>query len=171
MMKKLTQLLLITLLIPATYVSGQMATRQAGFRGGYRSGLFYQVTHEEGYVEIGYQALLSFKDSGLQFTGLKIIYEATLDDVSPNLFVSWGYGGHVGFIYSDHVRFMGEDYYYSHDRFSPLIGIDGWAAFEYRLSDIPLNVSLNFKPFIELTIPSFVRVIPFDVGLSVSYAF
>lgn len=170
-MKKLSVIILFLTIIPSAILSGQISTRQAGMRFGYRSGIFYQVSHEAGSAEVAYNGLLSFNNSGLQFTGLRIVYETSLDDISHNLFFAWGYGGHVGFIYSDHVKFMGEEYYYSHERFSPLIGIDGWAAFEYRLSDIPLNISLNFKPFIELTIPSFVRVIPFDAGLSVSYAF
>lgn len=170
-MKKLSVIILFIILIPSEFLSAQTPTRQAGMRFGYRSGIFYQISHEAGSAEVAYNGILSFNNNGLQVTGLRIVYETSLDDISRNLFFAWGYGGHIGFINSDHVRFMGEDYYYSHYRFSPLIGIDGWAAFEYRLSDIPLNVSLNFKPFIELTIPSFVRVIPFDFGLSVFYAF
>jgi hypothetical protein len=170
-MKKQIFLIVLSVFLTSALLSGQMGTRQAGFRGGYRSGLFYQVTHEEGYAEIGYQMLLSFKDSGLQFTGLKIIYEATLDDISPNIFVSYGYGGHVGFIYSDYIKFMGENYYLSDERFLPLFGADGWLAAEYRIQDIPIVVGLNWKPYIEMTIPAFVRIVPWDFGLSLAYIF
>ncbi len=138
---------------------------------GYRSGLFYQLSHEAGNAEIAYNGLLSFQKNGVQVTGLKIIYETTLDDISPNLVFSWGYGGHAGFTYSDHVRFLGEDYYFPDDRFCPLIGIDGWAAAEYRIIDIPLNVSLNVKPFAELTFPSFFKITPWDFAVSISYVF
>jgi len=170
-MKKLLILIFLSILFTPSLLSGQFATRQAGFRFGYRTGMFYQVTQESGSAEIGYNALISFSNSGLQFTGLKMTYETTLDDISPNLFFSWGYGGHLGFSYSDHVRFMGEDYYYSNERFMPLFGADGWLAAEYRIQDIPLNISLNWKPFIEMTIPAFVRVVPWDFGLSISYIF
>jgi len=152
-------------------LSAQIETRQAGFRMGYRSGIFYQVSQEAGNAEIAYNAMLSFQKSGVQVTGLKIIYETSFGDISPNLIFSWGYGGHAGFMYSDHVRFMGEDYYFPDDRFIPLIGIDGWAAAEYRITDIPLNVSLNVKPFVELAFPSFFKVTPWDFAISISYVF
>jgi hypothetical protein len=107
----------------------------------------------------------------VQLTGLKIIYETTMGDISPNLVFSWGYGGHVGFFHSDHIRFLGEDYYFPDDRFCPLLGVDGWVAAEYRITDIPLNVSLNVKPFVELTFPSFFTVTPWDFAVSLSYVF
>ncbi len=159
------------IILTSLSLSAQLETRQAGFRMGYRSGIFYQVSQEAGTAEIAYNAMLSFQNSGVQVTGLKIIYETSLGDISPNLIFSWGYGGHAGFNYSDHVRFMGEDYYFPDDRFCPLLGVDGWVAAEYRISDIPLNVSLNVKPFVELTFPSFLKVTPWDFAVSISYVF
>jgi hypothetical protein len=152
-------------------LSAQIETRQAGFRMGYRSGIFYQVSQEAGNAEIAYNAMLSFQKNGVQATALKIIYETSIGDISPNLIFSWGYGGHAGFIYSDHVRFLGEDYYFPDDRFCPLLGVDGWVAAEYRITDIPLNVSLNVKPFVELTFPSFLKVTPWDFAVSIAYVF
>jgi hypothetical protein len=149
----------------------QIETRQAGFRMGYRSGIFYQVSHDAGNAEIAYNGLISFNNNGVQFTGLKIVYETSIGSISPNLVFSWGYGGHTGFIYSDHIRFMGEDYYFDDHRFCPLIGIDGWAAAEYRITDIPVNISLNVKPYLELVFPSFMKVTPWDFALSISYVF
>jgi hypothetical protein len=165
-------ILVCSLLILTTLsLSAQFETRQAGFRMGYRSGIFYQVSHEAGNAEIAYNGLLSFQKNGVQLTGLKIIYETTMGDISPNLVFSWGYGGHVGFFHSDHIRFLGEDYYFPDDRFCPLLGVDGWVAAEYRITDIPLNVSLNVKPFVELTFPSFFTVTPWDFAVSLSYVF
>lgn len=89
-MKKLIFVFLILSLLPSSLAMGQLASRQAGFRFGYRSGIFYQMTTEAGSAEIGYNALLSFNNNGLQITGLKIIYENTLNSISPNLFFSWG---------------------------------------------------------------------------------
>ena len=170
-MKKILLFLLLIFIIPATYLSGQMAIRHVGARLGYTSGIFYQVGSDEGNAEVAYNLMLSFRKHGVQFTGLKIIYETTLDAISHDLYFAWGYGGHIGFIYSDHVRFMGEDYYFQGERFCPLIGGDGWLSFEYRVQEIPMAISLNFKPFIELTIPSFVRIMPGDVAISLSYMF
>jgi hypothetical protein len=148
-----------------------MSTRQAGLRLGYRSGLFYQVSSETGNAETGYNLLMSFNNNGLQVTGLKLVYENSFHGISPNLFFGWGYGGHAGFIYSDHIRSMGEDYYLHDERFCPLFGIDGWLTAEYRIRDIPIIVSLNLKPFVEITVPAFVRIMPGDFGFSVSYVF
>jgi hypothetical protein len=170
-MKRSLLLIFLTFLMISARVSGQISTRQAGLRLGYRSGIFYQVSTEAGNAEVAYNGMLSFRKNGVQFTGLKIVYETSLDHISPDLFFGWGYGGHVGFVYSDHLKFLGEDYYFQGERFCPLFGIDGWLGAEYRVHEIPLNISLNIKPFVEITLPSFVRLMPGDVAVSISYVF
>jgi len=171
MMKKIFITTLFTIIFPQLFLSGQMITKQAGIRTGYRGGVFLQMTNEAGTAEIGYNALLSFSNSGIQLTGLRIIYETSLSEISPDLFFAWGYGGHVGFMYTDHFGFFGERYNLQGERFVPAFGADGWLAAEYRFRDIPLNISLNIKPFVELTIPTFVRIMPGDLGVSISYIF
>jgi hypothetical protein len=170
-MKKFCFILIILTFITTSIAKCQFADRQAGFRTGYRSGIFYQITNESGNAEIGYNAMLSFNNDGIQLTGLRIVYETSLSEISPDLFFSWGYGGHGGFIYTDHVGFLGERYSFGGKRFCPVFGADGWLAAEYRFHEIPLNISLNIKPFVELTIPSFVKIMPGDLGLSISYVF
>ena len=170
-MKKVYFTLFILVLITSTVVKGQYGSRQAGLRMGYRGGIFYQLTQEAGNAEIGYNALVSFSERGIQLTGLRLVYGTTLSGISPDLFFCWGYGGHIGFINTDHVGFLGEKYYFQGDRFCPVLGADGWLAAEYRVHDFPLNISLNLKPFVELTIPGFVRIMPVDLAVSVSYVF
>ena len=170
-MKKLTILLLLPIVLSPAFLSAQSANKQAGIRTGYRSGIFYQITNESGNAEIGYNAMLSFNNRGIQLTGLRIIYETQLNEISPDLFFAWGYGGHAGFIYTDHLGFLGERYSFSGERLCPVLGADGWLAAEYRFRDIPLNISLNIKPFVELTIPAFVKIMPGDIGVSISYVF
>jgi hypothetical protein len=170
-MKRLLLSLLIILIISSAFLWGQSGTRQVGLRTGVRSGIYYQVTGDAGNAEIGYNALLSFNNNGLQLTGLRIVYETALNDISPDLYFAWGYGGHIGFVYTDHLGYFGETYRFQRERFCPVIGADGWVAAEYRFRDIPLNVSLNLKPYVELTIPSFVKIMPVDIGISISYVF
>ena len=170
-MKKGLPILFLTLFLSPTFLSGQISMRQAGLRLGYTSGIFYQVSSEHGNAEIAYNLMLSFKRDGIQLTGLKMVYETSLDRISPDLFFSWGYGGHIGYAYTDHIKFMGEEYYFPGDRFCPLFGADGWLSAEYRVHEIPLNISLNYKPFVEMTIPSFLRVVPWDFAVSISYVF
>jgi hypothetical protein len=170
MKKELLTVITGIILFPS-FLSGQIVIQQAGFRLGYNSGIFYQMGSEAGNAEIAYNAMLSFRKNGLQFTGLKIVYETTFSGISPDLIFGWGYGGHLGFIYSDHVKFRGEDYYFYGERFSPLLGIDGFFTAEYRIHEIPVNVSLNVKPFVEFTAPSFVRIVPWDFAVSIAYVF
>jgi hypothetical protein len=170
-MKKLFVSILLTIILIPSFLSAQTATRQAGIRAGHRSGIFYQVTNEAGNAEIGYQAMLGYNDNGIQLTGLRIVYEMALSEFSPDLFFAWGYGGHVGFIYTDHVGFLGEKYNFQGERFCTLLGVDGWLSAEYRFRNIPLNISLNVQPVVELTIPSFVKIMPVNLGISVSYVF
>jgi hypothetical protein len=170
-MRKVIIIILAAILLFPVILSGQLSTRQAGLRMGYRSGIFFQASSESGNAEIGYNAMLSFYNNGIQITGLRIVYENSLSGISPNLFLGWGYGGHAGFVYTDHLQQLGDDYYFQGRRFCPLIGIDGWLAAEYRIQDMPIIISLNLKPYLEITIPAFVRFMPADFGISVSYMF
>jgi hypothetical protein len=170
-MKKLCFTIFTLILITSPVVLAQYGSRQAGLRMGYRGGIFYQVTQEAGTAEIGYNAMLGFYNHGIQVTGLRVVYETSISSISPNLFFGWGYGGHIGYIYTDHVEYFGDTYYYTKDHFSPVIGADGWLTAEYRIRDIPLNISLNLKPFVEVTIPAFVKIMPFDFAISMSYVF
>ena len=170
-MKKEIFTLLVTLIFFPYILSGQMRMQQAGLRLGYSSGIFYQISGDAGNAEIAYNGMLSFRRNGLQVTGLRIVYENSFNRISPDLVFGWGYGGHAGFVYTDHVRFLGERYYFYRQRFCPLLGIDGWISAEYRVPEFPVNVSLNMKPFLELTTPSFVRIVPWDFAISISYVF
>lgn len=170
-MKRLLLALFIIILSSTSVIRSQTGTRQAGLRIGYRGGIFYQLSHEAGNAEIAYNAMVGFSNYGIQLTGLRIVYETSLGSISPDLYLAWGYGGHAGFIYTDRIGYFGDTYHFDHRRFCPVIGADGWVAAEYRVREVPLNISLNLKPFVEITIPAFVRVMPFDLALSVSYVF
>jgi len=170
-MKNKITLALIIILGSTTISSGQYLNRQAGLRSGVTGGLFIQYSESVGNAETGLYGLLSFRENGLQVTGLRIFYETSLSEVSPDLYFTWGYGGHAGFVITNRLTFLGERYYFRGDRFCPLIGIDAWAGLEYRFTTIPLSLGLNIKPYIELTFPSFVSIVPVDMGISVAYTF
>jgi hypothetical protein len=170
-MKKFCSSFFITAIMFSSLLNGQINSRQAGIRLGYRGGIFYQLSHEAGNAEIAYNGMIGFSDCGIQITGLKIIYETSLSSISPDLFFAWGYGGHAGFIYTDQPRYFTDTNNYRRRLFCPVAGIDGWLAAEYRVREIPLTVSLNLKPFIETAIPVSVRAMPLDLALSVSYIF
>lgn len=171
MMKRILFSLIFILLVSQGVILSQAVRKQAGLRSGYTGGIFFQATSDAGTAETGYMAMLGFRDNGVQLTGLRIIYETTLDEISPDLYLGWGFGAHAGFIVTDNLRFLGADYYFTGERFCPLFGIDGWGSLEYRFRSVPLVLGLNIKPFIELTVPSFLHIMPGDVGISVSYSF
>jgi len=162
---------LLLIALPGLSVCAQPTYQQAGLRTGFTGGLFYQMTHETGNAETGYMAMLSFRNHGIQVTGLRTIYVTSLDEISPDLYLGWGYGGHAGFIITNNIGFLGDRYYFRNERFCPLIGFDGWGTIEYRFRSIPMTLSLNIKPYIELTFPSFINLMPGDIGISIAYAF
>ncbi len=170
-MKKLFLITIAAALIIPNFALAQDVRKQAGVRTGIRGGLFFQITSGAGNAEIGYNAMLGFNNNGIQVTGLRIVYETALTDISPDLYFSWGYGGHAGFIVTDHISYFGERYNFTNDRFCPVFGADGWAAAEYRFRGVPIIIGLNIKPYVELTIPAFVKLMPGDIGISVSYVF
>jgi hypothetical protein len=116
-------------------------------------------------------AMVGFRKNGLQITGLRLFYEISLSEISPDFYLVWGYGAHAGFVITNQLSFLGEKYYFHSEKFCPLVGVDGWAAAEYRFRKIPLILSLNIKPYVELTTPSFVNVRPIDLGVSIAYSF
>jgi hypothetical protein len=144
---------------------------QAGIRTGFRGGIFFQMPSYSGNKEIAYNAMLGFNNHGIQITGLRIIYETSISEISPDLYFAWGYGGHAGFIIKDYTYYYGENYNFTENRFCPVAGIDGWVAAEYRFREIPLIISLNLKPYVELSIPTLLRIMPIDLGISASYVF
>ena len=152
-------------------VWSQYPNKQAGLRAGYHGGFFYQVTEQTGNAETGYLAMIGFRNNGIQLTGLRVIYETSLSEISPDLYLAWGYGGHAGFLFTNQVGFLGEKFYFHSERFCPLFGVDAWGAAEYRFRNIPLTISLNVKPYVELTIPSFLNLMPGDIGISIAYSF
>ncbi|MBE0674594.1 MAG: hypothetical protein IH591_08035 [Bacteroidales bacterium] len=170
-MKKTVFLTALLFTLCSIAANSQYYNRQAGLRSGTSGGIFIQYSDASGTAENGFFGMLSFRKNGLQVTGLRIFYETSLSEVSPDLYFTWGYGGHAGFMITDHLSFLGEEYYLRGERFCPLIGIDGWAGLEYRFQTIPLSLGLNLKPWLEITFPSFISFMPVDLGMTIAYRF
>jgi hypothetical protein len=170
-MKKHLLSLSVIIIFLSCSANGQGTYKQAGIRTGFRGGIFFQMTGKAGNAETGYFAMLGFHNNGIQLTGLRVIYETPISAISPDLFFAWGYGGHAGFVVTDNISYFGERYTFRNERFCPLIGADGWVAAEYRFREFPVIISLNIKPYVEVTIPAFVKIMPADIGISVSYVF
>lgn len=139
-----------------------------GIRGGVASGFTYRRFFDH---EIALETILSFRKGGVQVTLLRETHRPTLLEFSDNMLLAFGFGGHVGFSYTDHHNFMFDKYYFDEKKFLPLIGLDGYVGMEYICRKVPLAISLDCKPFFEANIKGMVQLNPFDVGFTIKYWF
>ncbi|MCB8994445.1 MAG: hypothetical protein H6538_02435 [Bacteroidales bacterium] len=143
--------------------------REAGVRGGITSGITYRQYLENNF---SYEGLLSIRKDGMQFTLLRQIHEQTLFEYSDNLYFVYGYGAHAGFFYDYQYRvFLYSQLTYQERRFSPVAGIDGYAALEYRFPNFPVSIALDYKPFFELSAYQFFKISIWDMAFAVKYRF
>jgi hypothetical protein len=149
--------------------NAQIEGKEVGIRGGITSGLTFRQYLEDNF---SYEGLLSFRQNGLQFTLLRQIHEQSFFEVSDDLFLVYGYGAHAGFFYSsDYNLFIYNRVYYRERRFSPVIGIDGFAGIEYKLSSFPLTIAFDYKPFFEASAYQFFKISIWDMAFAVKYRF
>ena len=159
--------MLLIMFLGAFFITGNVSAQSyqtaVGLRfGGLTSGLtvkhFVSKTSAlEGILSVGRRSFI--------VTGL---YEKHIPVDNSNAFKFYfGGGGHLGFFQND------GGYYYYNDR--PLYttsytvaGIDGIAGIEYKFKEAPINIGLDFKPFIDFFNGNTVY---FDGGLSIRYTF
>ena len=160
--------IITALLLFSIQVSGQDFMRSAGLRGGLTSGISYR-----GYLnpELAYEGLMSFRGNGLQFTLLRQHFEPALWHISDGFFVTYGYGGHLGFTNSHTHRNLFQTIHRPDKKFSPLLGLDGYLGIEYHFPGIPVQVGLDYKPFFELSLYQYFQMSPWDVAFTLKYKF
>ena len=166
--KKMKNITLFTILLISLPLNAQNYFKAAGIRGGLSSGFTYRQYLEP---DLAYEGLLSFRKGGIQLSILRQRYQPALLHIGEDFFFAYGYGGHVGFTYTDSYKFIFREYSYSDNRFSPLIGMDGYLGLEYHFPMLPVQVGLDFKPFFELSIFEFFQVSVWDVGFNIKYTF
>jgi hypothetical protein len=99
---------------------------EAGIRGGITSGITYRHYLND---NLAYEALLSFRNGGLQMTLMRQIRELTLTEYVDNLYFTYGFGAHAGFFYSNKYDFLWyNDFYYTDRQFSPVLALHKPAA-------------------------------------------
>ena len=152
-------------------ITAQVTENHIGIRGGVNSGIYFQNLVSAGTSEKAFYIMLSASRNDARVTVLHVIYETSLSEITENLFFTWGYGGHAGFVITDHAYFLGEKYQFPYERFRPVAGIDGWAGIEYRFISIPLVIGLNYKPYFEIMVPGMISFEPGDFGFSIAYRF
>jgi hypothetical protein len=127
----LTALLLIT---AATCINAQDYKTGIGIRGGLYNGL--TIKH---FIsgKAALEGLVATRWAGFEITGLYEIH-ATAFDVDR---LNWYYGAGA------HVGNFGNDY---PGGSVTVVGLDGILGIEYNIKEIPINISLDWKPAFNL---------------------
>jgi len=162
------QLITICIIFLATDLAGQVYPMEAGGRGGLSSGLTFRAYVNE---DISYESLLSFRNSGMQFHLFRQHnYEMSMT-AKGSWYFTYGFGPHLGFYYSDTYTVLFKEIYYGRRVFSPVIGMDGYAALEFRFHETPVSLGMSVKPYMELSYRQIFGFNVWDVGLTLKYRF
>lgn len=160
--------LLIIFTVLSMSCMGQFYPLEAGGFGGYSSGFTFRAYLDD---VTSYEALVSFKNRGLQLHLFRQENKELQMTELGSVYLTFGYGAHAGFYYADHYNIFFRDVYFGSEKFSPLAGVDMYAAFEYRFQEIPLSVGIAYKPYMELSLRQIFGINIWDVGFTVKYRF
>jgi len=107
-----------------------------GLRGGFTNGV--TIKH---FVssKAAFEGIIASRWRGLEITGLYEIHGRAFSTDRLNWY--YGFGGHVGFWDGRHTKW-GENRSYT------VVGLDGILGLEYNFSEIPFNLSIDWKPTI-----------------------
>jgi hypothetical protein len=160
--------ILIGLLVISLQAKAQDYMRSAGIRGGFSPGLTFR-----GYLDpqLAYEGLLSFRDKGLQITVLRQHFEPVLWNLSDGFFLTFGYGGHLGFTNSYVYQPLFRTVHNPDRKFSPLAGLDGYLGVEYHIPGVPVQMGLDYKPFFEFSLYPFFQMNVWDIAFTLKYKF
>lgn len=142
-------LLICLILLSSGLVQAQEYRTGLGLRGGYTSGLtikhFVSGSNAiEGIIGTNYRSFL--------LTGLYEKHTGAFDVSGMN----WFYGGGL------HLGVYGDDRNVSQS----ILGIDGIVGLEYKIQEIPISISLDLKPTLNLI---GYRLFDMDFALSLRY--
>ena len=110
-----------------------------------------------------FEGILSTRWHGFMFTGLYEIHHQAFNHPGFNFY--YGFGGHVG--YWDVGRYRHP--WYDTDGKYTALGVDGILGLEYSFGQLPLNLSIDWKPMFNLV--NYTGLWADDVGLSVRIYF
>lgn len=106
-----------------------------GLRAGFTSGL--TVKHFLG-SKSAIEGIFGTRWHGVELTGLYEIHNRAFDTDRFTWF--FGFGAHIGFWDGDHT------YWGDHDTNYTVVGLDGILGLEYSFVEVPINLSLDWKP-------------------------
>ena len=136
-MRKFLFIAILTLLGSTVY--GQGYKTAIGLRGSFVSGVTVKHFIKK---ETALEGIFSFGQWGMNITGLYEKHAQAFEVTGLN----WYYGGgaHIGSTDDDHPYFQERGEYV-------VIGLDGIVGLEYYIQEIPINLSIDYKPQLNFT--------------------
>ena len=170
MIKKYIIFLLVILFSSAAFA--QMYEKQIGIRLGVTSGISGKVIKDD---RTAIEGVLGFRDGGIQLIVLLEAYQPLIKTNTVHWMLYYGGGGHVGYIngYNKVRRWSNTaGYYWEEQRISgPVLGIDAVFGTDYTFHKVPITLSIEFKPFLELQAFQKLKVNFWDFGFGIAYRF
>ena len=137
-MKKFLVIVTVAVLFTAV-ASAQDYNNAIGLRGGLYNGItFKHFLKEKAAVEL----LAATRWSGIGITGLYEIHNNAFDVDRLNWY--FGPGAHVGFYNGDNADWGDAGTSYT------VVGVDFILGLEYNFTELPINISLDWKPAFSL---------------------
>jgi len=117
----------------------QSYTTGVGLRGGLSGGV--TIKH---FVSsnTAIEGIVSTRWKGLNLTGLYEIHAQAFDVRGLNWY--YGFGGHIGFWNGKYASWANDDKSYS------VVGLDGILGLEYKIAEIPISLSADWKPMLNI---------------------
>ena len=112
-------------------------------RAGETNGITYKHIGNSNAIE----AILGVWSGGFGLTVLYERYTPAFDE--PGFSWYYGGGGHIAFFDGYRRGWFDREHEY-HDDVDMAFGVDGIVGLEYRIPPIPIAISLDLKPFLEL---------------------
>jgi opacity protein-like surface antigen len=133
-MKKFLAIVMFAVVFTAA-ASAQDYNNAIGLRGGLYNGITFK--HFMG-SKTAVELIGSTRWSGIEITGLYEIHNIAFDVDRLNWY--YGIGAHVGFYNGDNTSWgtVGTGY--------TVVGVDGILGIEYNFTELPINISLDWKP-------------------------
>lgn len=166
-MKVFLSILIFTLTLS---LNAQYNTSTIGLRLGGVSGLSYKYISDN---NTGFELILGAKEKGAIFTGVVQKYKAIATSRISGLYLVFGGGAHAGYAkHKEEVTRIVEDktFYCEYEETNPVFGGDFMFGAVYRFESIPLHISLDYKPYIEIFGQKDFRVDLWDIGFTIRYA-
>jgi hypothetical protein len=160
------KIILLAAIITCSFVKAQERSTALGFRSGYSYGLSLRL-YSNNFKSS--EALLSFRDRGIQFTVFSEKIMPVLTAHSDHFMLCSGVGGHLGYSRCFLRNYNAEGEVFYKDRAFPLLGIDALFSLEYLFYKIPFIAAIDYKPFTELGGRKFFRLNLWDFGFSIKY--